>query len=248
MIQESSTLTVTTAIVGGVALVVGAACTAAAAAFAARLKIREVELTYQQRLKDTYLGNARQYITNVYIPITIALGLLSDAYVELRKSIDSEERTAPEEAVAIFKTACDAYLRTIDDLFARGADAFLTSATETRLRSLGAFIRDSRTAIEARTKAVFQYRVSMFPMSGLFGGSPNIQSVSKLLTGKSAVHAVRLRSFSLDVLGFGIGFEAAELLAAPLLSHDFEERIVSDIANIKFLIKEVTLGSQSETR
>ena len=151
-----------TALIAAAGVVVGAGVTALAAAFSARQKIREVELTYEQKLRDNYLANARQYIYSVYVPIGIALGSLGDAYLAVRQQIDFKARRVAPTAQKAFEDACDSYLRVIDDLFSRGADAFLTSATELRLRSFSSFLRSSRNAKEPTVQMVFQVGRSLF--------------------------------------------------------------------------------------
>ncbi len=57
--------TLAKALIATVGVVAGALLTALAAAYAARQKTREIELTYQQKLQENYLTNARQYIQGV---------------------------------------------------------------------------------------------------------------------------------------------------------------------------------------
>jgi hypothetical protein len=58
------------AIAGAIA---GGLIASAANAYAARQKIREVEISYAYKLRDGYLENARKMAAEVYIPINIAL-------------------------------------------------------------------------------------------------------------------------------------------------------------------------------
>src|SRR5436190_16282173 len=115
--QTSSTSTTSTALIGAAGIAVGAAITAFASAFSARQKIREVELVYQQKLRENYLANARQYLKDVYVPVGIALGSLGDAYDAARQVIDFENRSIDQAAEHAFENARGRYLQIIDDLF-----------------------------------------------------------------------------------------------------------------------------------
>jgi hypothetical protein len=59
---------------------------------------------------------------------------------------------------------------------------------------------------------------------------------------------MRLGNIHFDFMGIGFTYRADELLAAPLSSREFESHIGSEIPALKFLIKEVTLGSQSSAK
>jgi hypothetical protein len=67
-------------------VIAGGLITAAVNVYAARLKIREVEISYAYKLREGYLENARKMAAEVYIPINIALTKLSKAYDKFRKS------------------------------------------------------------------------------------------------------------------------------------------------------------------
>lgn len=46
----------------------------------ARQQIRQLEITYRQKLNDNFLQNTRQYIDTLYIPINKSLSKLEDSY------------------------------------------------------------------------------------------------------------------------------------------------------------------------
>jgi hypothetical protein len=62
-----------TVLVGAVAAVAGALAAGLANAYAARQRIKEIEVSYLQKLKDSYLENARKVSAEVYIPISVSL-------------------------------------------------------------------------------------------------------------------------------------------------------------------------------
>jgi hypothetical protein len=49
-------------------------------AYAARLKVKEIELNYLYKLRDGYLDNARKMTGEVYVPISVALTNLFKGY------------------------------------------------------------------------------------------------------------------------------------------------------------------------
>lgn len=72
--------TILVALIGTTGVIVGAILTFLASAFAAQQKIKELEVTYRQKLDDTYLTNARLHIDTLYMPINISLSQLADKF------------------------------------------------------------------------------------------------------------------------------------------------------------------------
>jgi len=228
---------ITIAIVAASGLAAGAIVTAIAAAYSARQKIKEVELTYQQRLRETYLTNARQYTNSLYVPLSIALGKLDDAHRLLQSGVEmSDEVTAQ----AAFRRACASFSELLGTMSDKGADAFLTTQLEDRLRSFSSFLTASSQAKEPLAKAVFEYRL---PLLSLFGTMP-YPSVSLPLRGKWArIYGAKTVNFT--PFGHGLSFESTEVVAAPYLSKEFTHRFTIDISVLKYLVKEVTLGTHA---
>jgi hypothetical protein len=204
--QSSPPPAATTALIAAAGVVVGALVTALAAAYAAKQKTREVELTYRQKLQDNYLANARQFIEEVYVPISIALGTLSDAFQFAKQFIDDKAGTIDPAAQNFFGTSRDAYMLTIDDLFARGADAYLTSAVEIRLRSFNSFLRASATAVKPVVRLSFQVSGWAFPLSSLSSTAVTTEIGGKLASGLYGNRA------SFNFFGFGFSYDAKELI------------------------------------
>ena len=139
MADQSTSVTV---LVGAIAAVAGALAAGLANAYAARQRVKEIEVSYLQRLKDGYLENARKVTAEVYIPISVSLTSLANSYDRFSGRIDYDAGTSPEHIREDFLTECLQYLTTIDDLMRRGADAYLTSALDEELQSFTNFIRD----------------------------------------------------------------------------------------------------------
>jgi uncharacterized membrane-anchored protein YhcB (DUF1043 family) len=226
-------------IVAGLAALLGALITSLASAYSSRQKIKEIEIQYQQKLLDTYLTNARSYTNTLYVPLILLLGKLGDAYQQFRKDLDIDTETVSQDSKTIFENACREFDKKLQDLFDKGADAFLTTQLEERLRSFRLFIINSLGANEPIVKTVRKYSLNyaFLPKLGQ-------QEFSSEIRGKKAKMAIVLSGFSFDFLGIGFSYKIADVLASPITSKEFEVRISKDIPLIKYLIKEVTLGKQ----
>jgi hypothetical protein len=187
-------------------------------------------------LKDTYLQNARQYTNGVYVPINIALRNLSD---HLRIFQEAKGRSLTQEAIDYFRDACREYERVISDLVSKGADSFLTNESDERLQSFSSFLRLSMNAKEPVRRHIINVSFKV-PFAGLRTQHEFAQNVSGNIAKFDSLRAVRMSLF-----GVGMSYRSPELLAAPIESSEFEDRIALEIPRIRFLIKEVTLGSQA---
>jgi hypothetical protein len=219
-----------TAAIAAAGVIVGATVAAAASYFSTKHKLREMEVAATQRLRENYLQNARDYTKSIYIPLVLAVSRLYDAYNSYQ-----ENPAAPDRG-GIFRAAIDVFLSEVRRLRDGGAEAFLTNELEDRLRYFTEFLVASIAATSVRRKVVIGYRASV-------GGLTIGNSMALTVTGKRALLA-RSGALSIDVFGFGITYEAEQVLAAPLNSVEFNRRFVSDSSEIRILIKEVTLGGK----
>ena len=222
---------------GGVVL--GAFATALASAYSAGQKVREIEVSYKLKLSEAYLSNARQYTSSVYVPIAIALSSLNDSYRRFRSSLDERTRFVQPDEEKAFRASCHAYLSELSRLYTRGADAFLTTSMEERLGSFNSFLETSLRSTKVINRVIVAYSITQ-PFLDL----------SRL----SHTYQFEVQGRSARMLGiFDAVFQVAngvidyrrEVLGAPVSSIEFEQRIASEMPILKFLIKEVTLGSQS---
>ena len=221
------------ALIGGVAALVGGLIGAFVAAFNARQKIRQLELTHAHTLQETYLANARRYTESIYVPISLSITKLSTAYYAFRKNLSPDDALSDEERGA-FASAMTDFVTTTDDLLARGASAFLTNDLDNQLLSFKNFVQESVTASKPVTKVVVSYGVRL-------SGDELLASSAFTVAGKKAAFLVG--SFGFSVLGFGVRFSGNEILAAPPDTPLFEERFMRDTNAINYLVKEVTLGA-----
>lgn len=72
------------AIIGLTGVIGGAIIGGFVAAYNAKQKIKEIEIQHSHQLHENYLSNAREYMQSVYIPISIELTNLSQAYLNLK--------------------------------------------------------------------------------------------------------------------------------------------------------------------
>jgi len=164
--MDDSTFKVLIAFAGAV---IGALTAAAANMYAASRRIKEMEVSYTFKLRDGYLENARKLTAEVYVPLNIALTKLSAAYDMFRARIDFDANTVPEGSHNFFVGQCRNYLNTVDELFDRGADAYLTTDLDAKLREFNSFIRESTCAETTTTKNVFEAADGWLPFGSRTG-------------------------------------------------------------------------------
>ena len=221
----------------GVAL--GAVATALASAYSAGQKVREIEVSYKLKLSEAYLSNARQYTGSVYMPIAIALSSLNDSYRRFRSSLDEGTRLVQPDIVNAFRASCHAYLSELSHLYTRGADAFLTTSMEERLGSFNSFLETS-----LRTKNVISKIIIAYDFTNPFFNLPRLSTTYQFEAQARSAKMLRIIDAGLQVSNGVTGYRR-EVLGAPVNSIEFEQRIAGEMPILKYLIKEVTLGSQS---
>lgn len=229
-------------IIGALGVIAGAVITALASAYSARQKTREIEILYEQKLRESYLANARQYIGPVYIPLSVALSEFSDSYLHFRNGIQS----VSDEKGVLRKDFTDSYLKyktLISDLLTRGADAYLTSEFDNKLQSFNSFLESSMSTQLPIYSRVIEYAMYM-PGIGAYGDTVTMRSdgsrFQKVLTSVFGDRYYKLKLFPFA----RIVYRKPDLLMAPIDSLEFEEYMIDAIRDLKSLIKEVTLGSQ----
>lgn len=222
--------TIINALIAGSAAITGGAIAGIASYTNTRHKIRELELIASQKLRENHLQNAREYTKTIYVPLTLAISKLFDAY-----SIFNNNRSHPH-TIDNFKIAIDQFRNEVQLLRDRGAEAFLTNELEDKLRSFREFLGSSRDCTTITRNAEIGFRVGL-------GGLAWAETTTIALIGRSATwwRSPRLK---LSVLGLGFTYEATVIQSAPLESIEFSTRFSTDVGEIKYLIKEVTLGGK----
>ena len=223
------------AIIGLAGVVGGAVIGGAFAAYNARQKIKEVEVRHSHQLHENYLKNAREYLESVYVPISIELTKLQRAYFNFRSNLalGMSEIEARDE----FSIASLTYAQKIDELFSKGAGAFLTTELESKLLEFGSFMGQSGIANEVARRVVVEYGISLFGMS-----TYNMKDIK--ISGNKA--NFWQGKFGFSQFGVSVKFDGEMILAAPIGSSEFEETFSYYISVLMLLIKEVTLGARPE--
>jgi hypothetical protein len=196
---------------------IGGIAGALSSTFAARQKIKELEVTYRQRLEENYRTNASSHIDTLYIPLNIILNKLDKQLKVLLDRIDYEKEAAIDE----FRKACGEYIDEIWDLISQGKDVYLTGELEKRLRSFTEFIRISlliEEPIYAYDKLSPDHKalVPLLPLMTIFASSKTKKDIE---------------------------YELKYAEAAPISTVAFLKRFVIDMSYLKSLIREVTLGT-----
>lgn len=225
-----------TSIIAASATVLAALVGGAFAAYNGRVRIREIELTFEQQLQQGYLESARAYTRSVYVPLSIEITRLAAAYVNFRDSLG--EKAAPHseagsEEQTAFRRASESFLLSIEEFSQRGSDAFLTNSLEALLLSFTTFLRRSLRASESRSETVFLGRSMEV--------GPNV--AASLAVATAALATLSTKFLLVPLIG-GASAHVTKLVEAPLTSPAFEERFIADVEAMKSLIKEVTLGAQ----
>ena len=225
-------------VIAAVAAVLGAIVAGVFARHNAQVKLKELQITYEQRLHENYLANARQYTNSLYVPLALALARLGSSFEDFNRQVDATTRSVDREHEERFRGAILLFHETFSSLAERGADAFLTTDLEEGLRSFLSFLRASATATEPVIKAVYKYHLSIAQFG--FSGQRVLQWKGR------AASRWKSNPINVDFLGSGFTYQANEILAAPLRSPDFAQRFSIDVPVLKRLIKEVTLGAHAE--
>ena len=222
--------TVITAIIAGSAAVIGGAIAGIASYLNTKHKIRELEVAASQRLRENYLQNARDYTKTIYLPLTLAMSKLSDAYAVFQRNPSNAE------AKSVFGEAIIQFRGEVQHLRDRGAEAFLTNELEDKLRSFYEFLGASLDSTDVILDAEIRFYVG-------FGGLGWSQHGKVALVGRLAKW-FRSPRVSLDLFNVGFTYEAPVLRCAPLESKEFSTQFAGDTGELRYLIKEVTLGGK----
>lgn len=227
------TATWVTALIAALGVVLGATATGVASVIAANRKVREVELVYMQRLRENYLENARAYTQSIYMPLATSLTLLAASFAKFQ----SELALAPNSPTVVthFYDTVGLFIQEVRDLQERGAGAFLTTALETELENLIAFLEESREAVKTKKRAT----VAM----SYFG-----VSIQTELNSEIAIREANLMSSFRYLPGWffpRVQMMQNRVVAAAPQSDDFGREIALSIGRVRVLVKEVTLGAQA---
>jgi hypothetical protein len=131
----------------------------------ARQQIRQLEITYRQKLNDNFIQHTSQHIDTLYIPINKSLSQLDDCYQTYKRrkghlrsirngtvtispprppdetyakvqSLTPPYRNITEEALRELTQACGNFRKLMDEITEQGRDVHLPMEFDERLRSL----------------------------------------------------------------------------------------------------------------
>ncbi|GHO61385.1 hypothetical protein KSC_002770 [Ktedonobacter sp. SOSP1-52] len=239
------------ALIGVSGVVIGAILSFLASALNARQKIKEIKLTYQQKLDESYVTSARIYIDDVYMPINIALSILESQYYDFKMlaSLYKENDNEYAGAREVFQKACEEFTLQIGGIFQQGKDAYIISELDQNLRSFNNFIKHSKDAKKYSAVLISRLSIKFLNLDWEFKQKVEeevmdkdekkllqyfkyMRSIQSGLLFKITVKYLLLFSFAYDV----------DILAAPVNSLAFEQRLSSEVPDLKAIIKKVTLG------
>lgn len=228
-----------TPVIAAGAAIAAALVTALSAAYVARRKVAELELTNSFDLSKQYLESARNYTQSVYLPLSIDVYKLHDSFLAYKASGKPAGRSSsggPYSIRETFENDCQLFVGETRTRFHQGAGAVLTIRLDKDVTSFVSFLQES-----LNIKEVVETK------------SPN--KIIKI-AGRVALTAT---SIIVPAIGIAAGVSTAALLsfgsetpaeqkvtAAPITSDKFEEQFDAFITSIKFGIKQVTLGGFKE--
>lgn len=202
---------------------VGAIAGAISSSTSSRHRLRELEISYRQKLDENYLINARSHIDTIYIPFNAILTKLEKDHDRFaRKCYINKNDALDETDVKEFKDACNVYLQEVSNLFSDGKDVYLTGELS---RWFGEFNNFLEISLITKEITFFQdtlpldQQLILFPLMMALV-VPFLNSKKRSIIEEEAKHA----------------------LSAPIETVVFSKSFRRYISNIKALIREVTLG------
>lgn len=222
-----------TALIAALGIVLGAVATGIFSIVAAGRKVREIEVTYQQRLQENYLENARVYTRSVYMPLATALTKLSAAFQEYRSELEELQDTIP--VVERLYEAVGSFVDLVKNLQDQGAAAFLTIALENELEDFIAFLDASRVATATRRRATVQLSMLGVSVEGDVS-SPLVIWQARLMS---------MLRYLPSPLVPRVKMLKDRVAAADPLSETFDVEFAVSVNRLRTLIKEVTLGAHA---
>ncbi len=247
--------TILVTLIGTAGLVIGAILSFVASAFSARQKIRELELTYRQKLDENISTNARLHLDDLYIPLNAGLTKLENNYDELMATYhgtpDRPGQIMAEQVSLMdkFHQDCKEFIEQISELYNRGVDAYLSTKIDNQLRTFVWFIQQSLE----KEGWILRQEDSDIAMHRYLDKKDSAAYVKK--SKKKEREANLLLQLSLNLMAQdqqemdknGISRRAIEekIHYIPSLpqSKAYRKQLKYGIYKLKFLIKEVTIGT-----
>lgn len=191
-------------------------------------ELQKLRLERFNEQKDSYLGNAREQIGTVYVPLSAELAALKAVF----QNYLYQDKTP--EHLAKFGAQVDHFINELQDLELRGATAYVTTDLEDLLIKFVVFLRASRNSSKTVVDVTYNFNLGILGFGFHQGG-----------TRRSEFPKINSKKFSASIAVAGIGADVrvSDVIQAPIASEDFQARFERDSYRLSLLIKEVTLGS-----
>jgi ferritin-like protein len=251
--------TILLALIAAGSAIIGAIVSFLASAYAARQKIRELELSHQQKvdeiertfqkeLEKSYLENARLQKEKLFLPLGRRLTELDVQHDKFRSFLydvtfsrlvpmpDNEKLAEMmRRAVNEYEQACIEYVNHATELLKK-YDAYLTDQFESHLRAFNKFIQDSFLIlipedVPTLWRSLFRTRV---------GEGTYTRTIRFRFLRRDIKYTSERRTIDLN-----IPFEE-NMVPAVITSDQYAERFRYGMVKLKSFIKEVTLGVKSQ--
>lgn len=118
---------------------IGGVAGAFSSSYASRQKIKELELTYRQKLEENYRSNIASHLQALYIPINTAISKLLNQHNRYEWS----SRSNRKQAEADFRLVCEQFIEQMLEIYDKGEDIYLSGEIDRRLSDLTFFIKSS---------------------------------------------------------------------------------------------------------
>ena len=154
--SEGGTPAWVTPLIAAGAAIAAALVTALSAAYVARRKVAELELTNSFDLSKQYLESARNYTQAVYLPLSVDVYKLHDSFLTYKAYGNPVERSALNEPSSIDRSAvngpsirevfeddCRLFIGETRTRFYQGAGAVLTIRLDKDITSSISFLQES---------------------------------------------------------------------------------------------------------
>ena len=249
--SEGGTPAWVTPLIAAGAAIAAALVTALSAAYVARRKVAELELTNSFDLSKQYLESARNYTQAVYLPLSVDVYKLHDSFLTYKAYGNPVERSALNEPSSIDRSAvngpsirevfeddCRLFIGETRTRFCQGAGAVLTIRLDKDMTSFISFLQESLDIEEVVAKKSFN-----FGIAAKIGSRVALTAASIIVPAIGVAAGVSTGT----LLSFGSEKPAEQkVIAAPIMSDVFEEQFDVFIASIKLGLKQVTLGGFKE--
>lgn len=232
------------ALIGVIGVIFGALITAIIQYLSSKQKLKELEISYSQKTYDRLIESARNYLTDLYLPLNKEISSLLYHYTKYRNIYRITEDSNPEgqqevrEALKKFLESISQFDESVEGIFENGMTAYLIGAIEERLIDL----RDLLGQSEKESTGIIERSVTTTVSTSVFGtgASTSMTKNKKIPIGRFLGEMTEIGG-GVNIPGVIKATFKTKLLKAPLNSEVFDKQFMEYIIEIKRDIREVTL-------